>query len=84
MPLPYLVTASPSFKFAKCPFMILPGALPKPAGRVGLRGVCSRFPVPEREGGSSDVSRETSGLGYEESPLAEAMANQGVLLYGSW
>jgi len=51
--------------------MIFPGALPSPAGKVGLRGVCSRF-VPLREGASNDVSREASGLGYEE-PLADAM-----------
>lgn len=53
--------------------MILPGADPSPAGSVGLRGVCSKFPVPDREGGSNDVSREAFGLGYEFPFVVDAM-----------
>lgn len=32
--------------------------------------------MPVREGGSNEVSREASGLGYEELPLASAMARK--------
>lgn len=53
--------------------MIFPGALPSPAGSVGLRGV-SNNPVPDLEGGSSDGFREAPGLEYEEESPLVAMA----------
>lgn len=40
--------------------MILPGALPNPAGNVGLLGVVRKFPVPLRLGGCEEMEGEDS------------------------